>query len=252
MPAPPQPDEIWSVSVDLGARGLYADAAHMLPALLDRGDRWTSLALSTLASHSRQVGDVAGAQDLDAEALRHADDAESRADALIGLAADAVACGDHAAAGAQHDRAEADARPAWRTLTRWHWVGAELALLTGESTTAVEHARAALAACQGCSPRHEAKSRIVLAAVSGDLADLDSVGATLADAGWVTLAWPLALVAADHAGACPPPWLGVAWAAGRRATYLIEGGLPAGLLAAWRTHPGVRRLREGGCPPGGG
>lgn len=246
------PQETWADAVELGARGRYADAADLLDTLTARGDRWSSLALSTLASHRRQIGDTIEAERLDAASLDMAADEESRADALVGLAADAVAIGDARTAADRHLVAERDAGAAWRTLTRWHWVGAELALLTDDRAAAERHARAALDACEGRSPRHEVKSRIVLAAVSGDIGDLEGVGVTLADAGWVTLAWPLALVAADHAGASPAPWLAGSWESGRRATDAIEASLRAADRAAWRAHPGVRRLRQEGPPPGGG
>ena len=245
------PDAIWSRAVDLGARGRYADAEDALRPLLERRDRWRSVALSTLASYRRQIAEATEATRLDTDALRGATDAESRADALIGLAADAVALGDPETAVARLADAEEDAREAWRTLTRWHWVGAELALLIGDRAVAADHARAAVASCEGRSVRHAAKSRIILAAVTGDLDDLASLGATLEAAGWVTLEWPLALVAADHAGAVPPPWLAGAWEAGRRATDAIETGLPAADRSAWRGHPGVRRLRDEGRSSGG-
>lgn len=250
-PLPDPPEEIWSRAVEQGARGHYADAADTLRPLLDRRDRWRSLALSTLASHLRQVADVIEAARHDNDALSDATDAESRAEALVGLAADAVAAGDAETALARHAAAEDDARSAWRTRTRWHWVGAELALLTGDRALAAHHARAALAACDGQSARHAAKSRIILAAATGALDDLASVGQGLEEGGWVTLEWPLALVAADHARGAAPPWLGRAWASGRQATYVIEQGLPTKLRAAWRSHPGVRRLRDEGCSPGG-
>ncbi|MFM1965549.1 MAG: hypothetical protein RL134_1274 [Actinomycetota bacterium] len=245
------PDASWSRGVELGARGRYADASDTLLALLERRDRWHSLALSTLASHRRQIGEASEATRLDLDALHHATDAESRADALIGLAADAVALGDSETAVARLANAEGDAREAWRTLTRWHWVGAELALLTADRAPAADHARAAVTACDGRSARHAAKSRIILAAATGSLDDLASVGEIVEAAGWVTLEWPLALVAADHAGGASPPWIGRAWESGRRATVVIEEGLPTGLQRAWRSHPGVRRLRDEGRSPGG-
>lgn len=248
---PASPSAIWERGVDLGARGRYAESAEHFAGLLGVDDRWKSLALSSLASHRRQIGDAAGAADLDAEALLGATDAESRADALIGLAADAVASADPARATVWHVESAQPATSGWRTLTRWHWVGAELALLAGDKATATEHARQAIATCLDHSPRHSAKSRIVLAAVTGDVDDLVAVGPILASEGWVTLEWPLALVAADHAPLAPLSWLGEAWEAGRGATYTIEECLPAGLQPVWRSHPGVRRLREDRPPTGG-
>lgn len=246
------PQARWQEAVDRGALGDYAEAAAALLRLADEQNRWASLALSTLASHHRQVGDPAGAADFDARALACATDAESRADALIGLAADAIATHDPEQAASRHEQAAAHAADAWRTLTRWHWVGAEWALLVGDLPGAARHGRQALAVCEGLSVRHEAKSRIVLAAVSGRAEELPAVSAVLASRGWVTLEWPLALVASDHPVGVPAAWLAEAWARGRAATDLIEGRLPAGLRNAWRGHPGVRRLREGGVLPGDG
>ena len=183
---------------------------------------------------------------LDAAARREACDAESRADALTGLAADAVALGDLDGAVAWHDEAAADAAQEWRTLTRWHWVAAESALLAGDPLRATAHARQASIACADRSPRHEAKSRIILAAASGRADELVDVSPILSAGGWVTLAWPLALVAADHTGALPADALAEAWEAGRGATYTIERGLPEGLVPMWRAHPGVLRLRADG------
>lgn len=238
--------------MDLGASGRYADAAGVVRSLLDVNDRWSSLAQSVLASHHRQVGDAVGAVRLDGLAMQGALDAESRADALTGLAADAVAEGDAERAAVQHVEAARDAAAHWRTLTRWHWVGAERALLVADRRLAVEHARGALATCAGQSPRHEAKSRIILAAASGEARDLPTVSPILREGGWVTLEWPLALVAADHGAQVPRAWLGEAWIAGREATYAIERGLPEGLVQVWRAHPGVQRLRAEGPPNGGG
>jgi hypothetical protein len=253
----------WQHAVQLGAQGLYAAADDTLATLSQPGGTWTSLALSTSASHRRQIGATAEAARLDDEALNCATDTESIADALVGLAADAIASGDAEQAAAWHADASQPAETGWRTLTRWHWVGAERALLVGDQATATEHARAALAVCTGQSPRHESKSRIISAAVTGRVDDLPAVSPLLRAEGWVTLEWPLALVAADHSqatrsgGSTKPPlsghaaWLTASWATGRAATYSIEDSLPAALRPTWRRHPGVRRLRAERPPAGG-
>lgn len=189
---------------------------------------------------------------MDEQALRHADDAEARADALIGLAADAVASGDLESAVSWHDEAAADAAQEWRTLTRWHWVGAERALLAGEAALAAHHAQQARDACAGQSLRHETKTSIILAAATGRVDALLDLGTVVREEGWTTLAWPLALVAADHGDQLPSDGLAEAWEAGRGATYEIEHGLPESLLPVWRDHPGVRRLRADGPPIRGG
>lgn len=241
----------WARAVELGARGRYAEAEALAAGLASPGDRWASLALSLLGSHRRQVGDLPDALRLDTAAWECASDAEARAEALIGLAADAVASGDADLAATRHSAAASDALRDWRTLTRWHWVGAERALLVADARRADAHARDALAACAGRSVRHEAKSRIILAATTGKAGDLPAVSAILGSQGWVTLEWPLALVARDQAASVPTAWLDEAWHRGRGATYAIEESLPEGCLTAWRAHPGVRRLREEGPGSGG-
>lgn len=233
-------------AVRASACGDYVMAERILG---DRDDM-SSLALSLLGSGRRQVGALAEARTLDEAALRSARDAESRADALIGLAADAVAAGDEPSAAAAHAEADADARD-WRTRTRWHWVGAELALLRGEGDIAAQHATEAVGACAGRSTRHEAKSAIVLAAAAGDTASLPATLPVLRAHGWNTLIWPLALVAADHSGGLDTAWCAEAWAEGYRATVRIEDCLPAHLVATWRRQDGVRRLRATGGLVGG-
>ena len=242
----------WARAVELGARGRYSEAESLIAPLDSAHDRWSSLSLSLMASHRRQVGDIDDAMRLDIAAQQQACDAESRADALIGLAADAVASGDLDRAIAWHDEAAVEAARDWRTLTRWHWVAAESALLAGDALRATGHARQALAACANRSLRHEAKSRIILAAASGRVDELLDLGRVLRAEEWVTLAWPLALVVADHAAQVPADAVAEAWEAGREATHVIERGLPEALLPVWRAHPGVLRLRADGPAIRGG
>ena len=249
---PDTPAATWTRAVDLGARGSYAAAESLATSLVSTHDRWASLSLSLLASHRRQVGDTGEALRLDTAAWQEASDAESRADALTGLAADAVATGDLDRAAEWHNAAASDAAHDWRTLTRWHWVAAEGALLAGDASRATRHAHQALTACADRSLRHEVKSRIILAAASGRVDELLDLGSVLSVEGWVTLSWPRALVAADHAARMPVDALAEAWEAGRGATYAIERGLPEGLVQVWRAHPGVLRLRAAGpAIPGG-
>lgn len=214
----------------------------MAERILGPQDGLDSRALALLGSCRRQVGALAEARSLDEAALSVADDAESRADALVGLAADDVAIGHEQSAGAAHAEA-AETLCDWRTRTRWHWVGAELALLRGEFDVAADHAASAVAACAGMSPRHEAKSTIVLAAAAGDTTALPATLTILRSHGWNTLIWPLALVSADHPSGLDASWRAEAWVEGQRATLRIEDGLPARLRPTWRGQTGVRRLR---------
>ena len=252
-----EPGVLWGRVVDLGARGRYAEADDLALTLSDQPSSdqprpWASLVLSTRASHRRQIGAYDEARRLDERAIDEAMDSQSRADALIGLAADAVATADAAAAALWLGEAEEDAGHASRTQTRWHWVGAEYALLVGDAAAARAQARAAVELGAHVSRRHQAKSRIIEAAVTGEVCGLVDVRPSIDASGWWTLAWPLALVGADHAGRCDPDWLSVAWTSGRDATFAIERHLRGDHVEIWRSHPGVRRLRGDGPIPGDG
>ncbi len=247
-----EPAVQWGRVVELGARGRYAEAEVFALTRPDLQGPWASLVLSTRASHRRQIGAIDEARRLDEHALDQAGDSKSRADALIGLAADAIATADAITAARWHSEAEEHAGHALRTQTRWHWVGAEYALLMGDNAAARSHARVAVEVGARVSTRHQVKSRIIQAAVTGAVADLTDVRAVIDASGWWTLAWPLALVAADHAGRCDPDWLTAAWASGRGATFAIERHLRGDHVEIWRSHPGVRRLRGDGGIPGDG
>jgi len=236
----------------MAAQGRYAEADEILGDVACGTGSWPSLALSARASLRRQVGAYAEARDLDSRALVVADDSPSRADATIGLAADAVAVGALEDARRHHVRAERDAHSDRRTQTRWHWVGAEVSLLAGHAVDAREHAQAALALAPEVSLRHTLKSQLILAAATGEPESLPASQRLIQSEGWPTLAWPLALIAGECAQLCEPAWLTEAWTSGREATYTIEAGLPPELIGPWRDHPGVRRLRGGKAPAGGG
>jgi hypothetical protein len=225
-------------------------AARILDGIRGSSADWTSLSSSLRGSWHRQVGAISMAEEWDTRALRSATDDISTADALIGLAADKVASGEAAQAVVFHGDAESFAMSDWRTLTRWHWVGAELNMLQGDHATAVVHAQAASIVCSGRSQRHEAKSSIVQAAATTDARGLPDVFAVVREHGWNTLVWPLALVAADHPEGLEESWLHTAWLAARDATWRIEDCLPAGLAPTWRSQPGVQRLRETETPWG--
>jgi hypothetical protein len=153
----------WLAGVCLGARGRYREAARWLaPDGVPAG----SAAASCLASHLRQLGRHAEAEPLDQLALRTATDAGAEADALIGLAADAVGRHDVALARerlATATRSVQDDDSAWRARIRLAWVTAETALLAGEPETAVIAGRRAERASRHASAcRHAVKSRLVL------------------------------------------------------------------------------------------
>jgi hypothetical protein len=165
---PATPRERWLAGVVLGAQGRYARAATLLAGLLDT--EVASLAASTIASHRRQLGGHAAARRFDAVALRHSavasdDDAdEARADALLGLAADAVGAGQPAQARRLLARVTTNG---WRTRVRAAWVAAEIELSV--NGTPMEYAEHALeVATVSGSVRHRIKSEIVFGAALAD------------------------------------------------------------------------------------
>lgn len=156
---PGRPRDRWLAAVVLGAQGYYARAATLLHDLLHH-EATASLAASTLASHRRQLGGHATARKLDATAVATARTDEDRADALLGLAADAIGTGDLIQASRLRDRAPLTT---WRARVRHGWVSAEIELSRGGA--AREHAERALdEAVTAKAVRHRIKSEIVLAA----------------------------------------------------------------------------------------
>ncbi|HWO62909.1 MAG TPA: hypothetical protein VNO31_23045, partial [Umezawaea sp.] len=147
--------ERWLAAVVLGGQGHYAAAATVLGALLHDRDRVVaSLAASTFASHRRQLGGHAVARGLDARALATAptagapdrdgvDAAGARADALLGLAADAIGAGRTGEARRLHALVEP---LCWRTEVRRGWVAAEIELAEGRAEAAIAPAVRAVAA----------------------------------------------------------------------------------------------------------
>lgn len=172
LPSATTPAQLWLRAVAAGGQGRYAAAQRDL-AVLRRAvaaGRLASLAHSTQGSFLRQLGwhNVARGWDGRALALAGADP-EAGADALIGLAADALGVGRFAAAAALLERAEpllASPVPD-RIPVRGRWVAAELAMARGAGEVAVGHAVEAVelaAGMAGPSARHRVKSEVVLAA----------------------------------------------------------------------------------------
>jgi hypothetical protein len=169
----------WLAGVCLGAVGRYRTAARWLA---PGGEPAGSLAASCLASHLRQVGRHAEAEPLDRLALSTATDSEARADALIGLVADAVGRHELAVARERLDAATEGIAVTtdhgqWRVRVRLEWVNAETALLAGEAARAVEIGRTAQRISRTASAyRHTVKSTLVLGVA------LDAAGRTRAAA----------------------------------------------------------------------
>ncbi|MFD5829369.1 hypothetical protein [Lentzea sp. NPDC060358] len=162
----------WLAAVVLGGQGHYAAAATALDVLRhDRDPVIASLALSTRASHHRQLGAHHLARALDGAALARVrpaagtdpdgvDAAGARTDALLGLAADSLGAGRLGEA----RRLLAAVEPAgWRAEVRRGWVTAEVELASGNAAAAVAPAEQAhRVAVEKEALRHELKSALVL------------------------------------------------------------------------------------------
>lgn len=225
------PPARWLTAVVLGAGGRYGGAAALLEPLTVVADPVVaSLACSTLASHRRQLGGHADARRWDAAALRRlgpairaadpdgaaadpdgVDVPGALADALLGLAADALGRGRLGEARTLIGRAEggcAGIRPLqrWRARVRHGWVSAEVELAVGRPTAARPPAEAAAdLARQHDAPRHALKSDIVLAVALATASDelpraerlLSAAWRTAAERKWHSLTWPAAFAAAQ-------------------------------------------------------
>lgn len=206
-------------AIVLGAQGRYAAATAILAALSREPDPVIAAhALTTLASHRRQLGGHAAARPRDAAALRLAsgvvdvpgeedpDGLDARgalADALLGLAADSVGAGRAFVARRYASAAEPHAT-SWRTRVRAGWVAAEIELVDGRPAAAVGPAEAALrlATANGAC-RHVVKSGLVLAAALAETGAVSRARELVSDALGVTekyelrsLDWPAGLLAA--------------------------------------------------------
>ncbi|GAA5171023.1 MULTISPECIES: hypothetical protein [Amycolatopsis] len=233
-------------AIVLGAQGRYAAAATLLRALGRGPDPvLSSLALSTFASHRRQLGGHQAAFAFDGAALRLVagvagepdpdglDADGARADALLGLAADNLGVGRLPVA----RRLLARVRPCgWRSEVRLGWVTAEIELASGRAAEAVAPAEAALAlATTAGALRHVTKSQLVLAAALGATGERERALHLVVEALGVSeefalrsLSWPAGLLAAEHGADVPA-----------RDRSRVDAVLHAVLL---RTDPDGRRL----------
>lgn len=216
LPEATNPRQRWLRAVAAGGQGRYASAAADLAALVREvpAGPLASLAYSTRGSFLRQLGGHDLARGFDGRALALAlnereVDLEARADALVGLAADALGIGRFAASAALLARAEpepATAPP--RLVVRRHWVTAELAMVTGDGAAAVRHAEQACELVSDAMVRHRVKSQVVLAGALCCAGNLDRARAVAEAAlqdtgrlGLIPLQWALACMLADLNGA---------------------------------------------------
>jgi hypothetical protein len=231
LPSAATPHQLWLRAVGAGGQGRYGSARNDLATLLRStpSGRLASLAHSTQASFLRQLGWHSLARGWDGRALALAGaDPEAAADALIGLAADALGVGRLAAAATLLSRADpivAEAQP-HRLAVRRAWVAAELAMAGGDGATAVRNAEVAVelaattvdgSARRRCGPkrpdeepgpqvsfRHRAKSDVVLAAALCSAGAVDRARAVgeaalqvTGQLGLVPLRWAVACLLVD-------------------------------------------------------
>jgi hypothetical protein len=213
LPAATTAGETWLRAVAAGGQGRYASALADVDRLRRSPvpDALLSLALSTRASFLRQLGWHDRARAWDGQAAALASDGDAGADALIGLAADALGVGRFAASERALARAadvlassEADSASP-RLPVRLAWVSAELAMFRGDGGGAVGHAVRGVELAAGAgSVRHAVKSRVVLAAALCSAGDLDAsrreAGGAMDEAGrygLIPLRWAAASLLAD-------------------------------------------------------
>ncbi len=214
LPTATTPNELWLRAVASGGQGRYGSAYRDL-AVLRRSaptGRLVSLAHSTQGSFLRQLGWHTLARGWDGRALALAGvDPEARADALIGLAADALGGGRFAAAATLLARVDRVLAPGLavpdRLPVRRGWVAAELAMARGEGEIGVRHATEAVELARAMvvtSVRHRVKSEVVLAAAlcgAGSTERARAVAEAALDAtgrlGLIPLRWALACLLID-------------------------------------------------------
>lgn len=173
------PEGLWLRAIAAGGQGRYAAAEADLDRLLRAVDRGSlaSLALSTRASFLRQLGWHDRARSFDGAAwVLTGGTGAAAADALIGLAADALGVGRFAASERALARAAGlvSTSESTRLPIRLAWVSAELAMARGDGS-ALEHAeRGVELAAHTPSVRHRVKSLLVRAAARCAAGDLDA------------------------------------------------------------------------------
>ncbi|HNM83833.1 MAG: hypothetical protein U0Q20_05275 [Mycobacterium sp.] len=202
-PLPPAEtaEQRWLRAVAAGGQGHYATAfAELAELRRSATGPLLSLAHSTHGSLLRQLGWHVRARGWDGRALAQAGvEPQARADALVGLAADALGVGRFTTSACLLDQAADLAGPP-RLEVRLAWVRAELAMATGDGTAAVTHARRGVElAGRQASVRHRTKSDVVLAAAlccAGRLDESRALAADLmartAEHGLIPLQWAVA------------------------------------------------------------
>jgi len=252
----------WLLGVCLSASGRYGSAMTVLEPLAwsepEAPDRrlFASLAASTLASVSRQLGRHTEGRAIDERALILAGEApEARFDAILGMAADAVGLGEITAAEAALGEAVAlcDGRSDWwRQRVRLDWVRAEIALLRERPSEAVSRATSAVSHAEvSGAPRHVAKGLLFLGVAQVQVGDVDDAShslrrsAQLAESlGAFPLVWPARAVLGALVAATNPAEGAAALASARVVVRQIADDLPGPYAADWLARPDIAALLE--------
>lgn len=220
LPSAHDPTSTWLRAIALGGQGRYALGRAELDTLENArpaGHTVLSLAGSTRASWSRQIGDHRTAERFDGLAIALVGVTggvecpllvEARCDALTGLAADALGSGRFALSSAFLDRcgrtlAQYPSWDLWRPQLRLRWVMAELAMFSGDGPAAVRHALDARErATDIVSLRHRVKTDLIVAAAYSSVGDLDGARAlaysvldACSELGLLPLRWASAMLA---------------------------------------------------------
>ena len=217
LPTATTPHQLWLRAVAAGGQGRYGSAYRDL-AVLRRSvpaGRLVSLAHSTQGSFLRQLGWHTLARGWDGRALALAGaDPEARADALIGLAADALGVGRFAAAATLLARADSALGPPSCRRSRtgcrcagggwppsWRWPPATV---QSRRASCRGSGRAGGRRWPSPSARHRVKSDVVLAAAlcsAGGIERARAVAEAALDAtgrlGLIPLRWALACLLID-------------------------------------------------------
>jgi hypothetical protein len=235
-------------SAALGAYAQALDAIARIESLDDPGS--ISAASALRASILRQLHQHEQAHHADLRALDHAvghPSSDTRIDALAGLVADAI--GEPQRALEQWALLEPLLpRASIRARVRAGWVGAEVHLAADQPRAALDLARRSADLATDVSPRHEAKSLLVLGvcqvAVGEQAGGMRAVrrATVLAASGRLRpLLWPGAYLL----GTWLPEPEGGRWRRwSQDVVASIASGLPADLRSGWQSDPAVRALLE--------
>lgn len=251
----------WLRAVALGACGRYAEALSLVETITP-GTPEYSMARSLRGSLLRQLGIHDLALLADREAMSNAATPGAAVEAMTGLSADAVGLQDALTAQTMIVQAQSlldrvAAQPSsaptwWRHQVRLAWVKCEVALLSSDPATAVQHASQALAAAEAAAaPRHVAKS-LLFSAVS--LIDSGSPSEAIPQLqrslllsttmGFLVVAWPTHAVLAALLKASDPDAAHEHFVAAADITASLPTGLPEDLAQRWQQRADILALQR--------